>query len=124
MAGAEVAKAVDIWVPAESHRRARVVTTAGSADLGLRLFQSDPAVSGSWAQPRSGALVARNRTSSGTATERGGAFNATASSDWLGLVVEKFDGAGVTFDVVVLPASLFSDDFESGDAMEWSSSTL
>ena len=124
MAGAEVAKAVDIWVPAESHRRVRVVPTAGSADLGLRLFQSDPAVSGSWAQPRSGALVARNRTSSGTATERGGVFNATASSDWLGLVVEKFDGAGVTFDVVVLPASLFSDDFESGDAMEWSSSTL
>ncbi|HSM13745.1 MAG TPA: hypothetical protein VLA66_06725, partial [Thermoanaerobaculia bacterium] len=120
MSGFEVAKAVDIWVPALSHRRVRVVPVSGSANLGLRGFKSDPGSSASWAQARNQAVIVRNRTSLGTATERGGFFNATGSGDWLGLIVEKFDAGTVTFSVVVLPPSLFSDDFESGDTAEWS----
>lgn len=117
----EVVKAVDVWVPARSHRRVRVVPTGGSGDLGLRFFQSDASNPTTWARSRFQALVARNRSSSGTAIEQGGVFNATSSGDWLGLVIEKLDTGSVTFEVQVLPASLFSDDFESGDAAEWSS---
>lgn len=124
MTGAEVVKVFDIYVPAYSHRRLRVTPSAGSADLGLRFFESDPGSAASWAQGRGAALVVRNRSASGTATERGGVFNNTAAGDWLGLVVEKFDTGSVTFDVVVEPPSLFSDGFEGGDTMEWSLTVL
>ena len=48
---------------------------------------------------------------------------ATGFGDWLGLVIEKYDEGTATFNVVVMPPSIFSDDFDGGDTLEWSSVT-
>ena len=119
----DVAKVVDVWIPAQSHRRVRVVPTAGAANLGLQMFRSDGAAPSSWEQERGEAEEIRNRSPLGGYVERLGAANPALVGDWLGLVVEKFDEGSVTFNVVVLPPSIFSDDFESADLLEWSSAT-
>jgi len=117
-AAAQVLSVVDVYVEAGSHRRVRVVPTAGSSDLAFYGFRSDGGDPGSWTQYKGNAAVVRNRSASGTATERGGLFN-PGIGGWLGVVVENRDAAAVTFEIVVMPSSLFSDDFESGDTFEW-----
>lgn len=123
-AAANVLSVFDVWVPAASHRRVRVVPVSGSADLAIYGYRSDPANSTSWTKRKSEYVLARNRSSSGTATERGGLNNPAALGDWLGLVVANLTGGAVSFQVIVLPASLFSDDFEGGDLLEWSATAL
>ncbi len=121
LGAAQVLSVVDVYVEAGSHRRVRVVPTAGSSDLVLFGFRSDGATASTWTKSKGQFDLYRDRSSSGTATERGGLVNPTGSADWLAVVVENRGAADVTFEIIVLPSSLFSDDFESGDTLEWSS---
>ena len=118
---AQVLSVVDVRIEAGSHRRVRVIPTAGSSDLALYGFRSDGATPSTWTKYKGEYDLYRDRSGSGTATERGGLFNPTGAADWLGVVVENRGAAGVSFIIEVLPSSLFSDDFESGDTWEWSS---
>ena len=118
---AQVLSVVDVYIEAGSHRRVRVIPTAGSSDLALHGFRSDGATPSTWTKSKGESDLYRNRSGSGTATERGGLVNPTGAADWLGVVVENRGAAGVSFIIEVLPSSLFSDDFESGDTQEWSS---
>lgn len=118
-APAQVLSVVDVYIEPRSHRRVRVIPTAGSSDLALYGFSSDGGTPSTWTKSKGQFDLYRNRSGSGTATERGGLVNPSGVGDWLGVVVENRGAAGVSFIIEVLPSSLFSDDFESGDTLEW-----
>jgi len=122
MAPGEVVKVFDVAFQPGEERVLTAVPSAGTpnGDLHLSLFRSDPVVSATWAQPRSGAVAVADAHGVGLDAESLTYRNSTGSFDYLGLVVANKVDEPVTLYIEVEDTNLFSDGFESGTTGAWS----
>lgn len=95
LSAGEVLQLWQIDFAAGQRHRIRLVPTSGTADVGLKLFDSDPSVSVSWYQGRSQAVQTADSFGGGQGETL--VYQNTAGADRLGFVVYKNDANALTF---------------------------
>ncbi|MCS7059926.1 MAG: S8/S53 family peptidase [Anaerolineae bacterium] len=99
LSSSEVLQLWQIDFAANQRHRVRLVPTSGSADVGLKLFDSDPATSTTWYQGRSQAVVTVDSFGGGQGETL--VYQNTGSTDRMALVVYKNDANSLTFYIEV-----------------------
>ena len=105
----------DTYFEANSERRISLIpgTGAASADMGIRLYQSNPADSATWSRGASSYVAASDSVGLGL-TERIRYRNSTAAGDFLGLAIyNKTIGTSPQFYLQVTPSAIFAHGFDS-----------
>lgn len=105
----------DTYFDANSERRISLVpgTGAGTADMGIRLYQSDPANSATWSRGASSYVATSDSVGLGL-TERIRYRNSTTAGDYLGLAIyNKTIGTSPQFYLQVTPSAIFAHGFDS-----------
>jgi hypothetical protein len=100
MGSSNVVRVWDFYFAADQHRTVRIQPLSSDLDLGLALFDSDPADSPSWYQGLSQAVahVDDNGVGEGETLE----YTNTGDADWLGLIVySKGGGSSADFHLLV-----------------------
>lgn len=104
LAANEPVRTWDIQFSTGQARDIRLIPAGGAADLGLALFDSNPAIPGSFYQGRSQAIAAADHNGPGQPEQL--AYTHSGEADWLGLVVfNSSAGAGSFYLVVDMPAT-------------------
>lgn len=91
----EVLQLWQIDFAANQRHRIRLVPTSGAADVGMKLFDSDPTASASWYQGRSQAVATVDSFGGGQGETL--VYQNTGATDRMGLVVYKNDANALTF---------------------------
>jgi hypothetical protein len=94
LSGNEVLQLWEVDFAANQTHRIKVAPTSGTADVGVKLFDSD-ASSTSWYQGRSNAVVTADVNGGGLGESF--SYKNTGTADRLGFVVYKNDGNSLTF---------------------------
>ncbi len=95
LSSSEVLQLWQIDFATGQQHRIRLVPTSGSADVGLKLFDSDPSASTSWYQGRSQAVVTVDSFGGGQGETL--VYQNTGTADRMGFVVYKNDANALTF---------------------------